>query len=61
MLLSQGGVRSPRMMTCFDAEGYVCSRGGIAMSAGDGTSSNTQVSGARCVWMLVAMSYLVKL
>jgi hypothetical protein len=49
------------MMTCFDAEGYVCSRGGIAMSAGDGTSSNTQVSGARCVWMLVAMSYLVKL
>jgi hypothetical protein len=35
---------------------YACSFGGVAMSGGDGTYSNTQVPAARHVWAVVATS-----
>jgi hypothetical protein len=44
-----------------DHDDYTCSCGGAAMSDGDEMRSSTQVPGARCAWVHVAMSYRVSL
>jgi hypothetical protein len=39
-----------------DHDDYVCSHGGVAMSAGDGMNSNTQVPIAKRTWEPVVAS-----
>jgi hypothetical protein len=55
-------VRGGGLMQCQgDHDDYVCLRGGVAMSSGDGTGSNTQVPGARSTLVPVATSYHARL